>query len=295
MLAPFLVMLREGFEAALIVALVFGYLRRIDRLDLARPVWVGIGAAVGLSVAIGVVVRITLGDLQGAARLRSFAVVSLLAVIVLTWMIFWMRRQARLIKGDLEAKVDSALASSNIRLALVGVAFVAVLREGIEAALFLIALSADGGGPRLVGGAVLGLAAASVLALGVYTGGRAIPMRSFFRATGVVLIVFAAGLSARTVQFFQASGDLGSFNLNGVYDVRSVTWLTQESEVGKFLAAILGWDPRPSIEQVAVWVLYLVPILYLFLRNLRRRSGAVLADEVAAEASSSQMAEEANA
>lgn len=295
MLAPFLVMLREGFEAALIVALVFGYLRRIDRLDLARPVWVGIGAAVGLSVAIGVVVRITLGDLQGAARLRSFAVVSLLAVIVLTWMIFWMRRQARLIKGDLEAKVDSALASSNIRLALVGVAFVAVLREGIEAALFLIALSADGGGPRLVGGAVLGLAAASVLALGVYTGGRAIPMRSFFRATGVVLIVFAAGLSARAVQFFQASGDLGSFNLNGVYDVRSVTWLTQESEVGKFLAAILGWDPRPSIEQVAVWVLYLVPVLYLFLRNPRRRSGAVLADEVATESSSSRRAEAAHA
>ncbi|CAN5715901.1 FTR1 family protein [soil metagenome] len=269
MLAPFLIMLREGFEAALVVALVFGYLRRIARLDLARPVWVGVAAAVGLSVVIGVVVRATIGDLEGAARLRSFALVSLLAVIVLTWMIFWMRRQSRLIKGDLEAKVDTALASSNIRLALVGVAFVAVLREGIEAALFLLALSTDGGGPRLIAGAALGLAAASVLALGIYTGGRAIPMRTFFRVTGVILIVFAAGLAARTVLFFQSAGDLGSSNLNGVYDVRSVPWLTGESEVGKFLSAILGWDPRPSIEQVVVWVLYLVPVLYLFLRTSR--------------------------
>ncbi len=272
MLAPFLVMLREGFEAALIVALVFGYLRRLDRLDLARPVWLGVAVAVGLSIAVGVVVRLTIGDLEGAARLRSFAVVSILAVAVLTWMIFWMRRQARLIKGDLEAKVDAALAASNVRVALVGVAFVAVLREGIEAALFLLALSTDGGGPRLIAGALLGLGVASLLALLVYTGGRAIPMRTFFTATGVILIIFAAGLAARAVLFLQAAGDLGSFNLNGVYDLRSVGWLTQDSEVGKFLAAILGWDPRPSIEQVAIWLLYLVPVLYLFLRSPRPRA-----------------------
>ncbi len=269
MLAPFLVMLREGFEAALVVALVFGYLKRIGRLDLAKPVWLGVAGAVGLSVLAGVVIRATIGDLTGDARLRSFAIVSLLAVVVLTWMIFWMRRQSRLIKGELEAKVDAALASDNVRVALVGVAFVAVLREGIEAALFLLALSTEGDNASLVAGALLGLVAATVLALLVYQGGRRLPMRSFFRVTGVILIFFAAGLAARAVQLFQATGDLRSFNLNGVYDVRSVQWLTTESEVGKFLSAILGWDPRPSIEQVAVWLLYLVPVLYLFLRNPR--------------------------
>lgn len=279
MLAPFLIMLREGFEAALVVALVFGYLRRIERLDLARPVWIGVGVAALTSVAVGVAIRLSIGDLHGEARLRSFAVVSFLAVVVLTWMIFWMRRQARLIKGDLEAKVDRALQARDVRLALVGVAFVAVLREGVEAALFLIALSDDDSFGRLLVGAVLGLAVAGLLALVVYTGSRTLPLRTFFNLTGVVLVLFAAGLLAKGVQLLQASRDLGSYSLNGVYDVRSLTWLTQDSESGKFLAAILGWDPRPSIEQVVVWVLYVGPVLYLFLRPARppRDAGAQLA------------------
>ena len=271
MLAPFLVMLREGFEGALVVALVFAYLRRIDRLDLGRAVWLGVAAAVAVSVGVGILVRATIGDLQGEARLRAFALVSLVAAGVLTWMIFWMRRQARHIRGDLEEKVDEALTAGNVKVALVGVAFVAVLREGVEAALFLLALSTEGSGGSLLLGAVLGLAAASALALVVYLGGRALPMRAFFTVTGIVLIVFAAGLCARAVLFLQSAGDLGSFNLNGVYDTRSLAWTTQDSEVGRFLAALFGWDPRPSIEQVAAWFLYLVPVLYLFLRRPRRR------------------------
>ena len=93
------------------------------------------------------------------------------------------------------------------------------------------------------------------------------PMKAFFKVTGVILIVFAAGLVARVVLFLQASGDLGSFNLNGVYDVRQYEWLTQSTEVGKFLAAMFGWDPRPSIEQVVAYLGYLIPVTYLFLRE----------------------------
>jgi high-affinity iron transporter len=267
--AALLIMVREGFEAALVVAIVFAYLRKLGRLDLARAVWAGVAAAVAISFAVGIVVRLTVGELEGVARMRAFAAIALAAAAVLTWMIFWMRRQSRLIKGDLEHKVDAALASENIGFALAGVALVAVVREGIEAALFLLAAGADESGVSVIAGALIGLTIASVLAYLVYWGGRKMPMKAFFTVTGVVLIVFAAGLVAKAVMFLQVSGDLDSYNLNGVYDLTSVRLLTTESEFGKFLGAMFGWDPRPSIEQVVAWLAYLVPVTILFLRPTR--------------------------
>ncbi|MEZ5135775.1 MAG: hypothetical protein R2699_12155 [Acidimicrobiales bacterium] len=123
------------------------------------------------------------------------------------------------------------------------------------------------------------------LAVAVYAAGKNLPVRTFFTVTGIVLIVFAAGLVSRAVLFLQGAGDVGSFNLNGVYDVRSITWLTQSSEVGKFLAALVGWDPRPSIEQVVVWFGYLIPVTVLFLqgpgsRRPGQRRAAAEASEV---------------
>jgi len=265
-----LIMVREGFEAALVVAIVFAYLRRIDRLDLGRAVWQGVAVAAGISIAIGVVVHITIGNLEGAARVRSFAAISFLALCVLTWMVFWMKRQSRAIKGDLEGRVDAALTSDNVRRAIMAVALLAVLREGIEAALFLIAAATEEDGWDVLVGGLVGLAIASALAAAVYVGGRSLPMKAFFRLTGVVLIVFAAGLASRTVLFLQVSGDLGSVSLNGVYDLTGHAWLTQSTETGKFLAAMFGWDPRPSVEQVVAYLGYLIPVLVLFLRPERR-------------------------
>jgi high-affinity iron transporter len=265
-----LIMVREGFEAALVVAIVFAYLRRIDRLDLGRAVWQGVAVAAGISIAIGVVVHITIGNLEGAARVRSFAAISFLALCVLTWMVFWMKRQSRAIKGDLEGRVDAALTSDNVRRAIMAVALLAVLREGIEAALFLIAAATEEDGWDVLVGGLVGLAIASALAAAVYVGGRSLPMKAFFRLTGVVLIVFAAGLASRTVLFLQVSGDLGSVSLNGVYDLTGHAGLTQSTETGKFLAAMFGWDPRPSVEQVVAYLGYLIPVLVLFLRPERR-------------------------
>jgi high-affinity iron transporter len=265
--AALLIMLREGFEAALVVAIVFAYLRRIGRLDLARSVWQGVAVATAAAFAVGIAVRISVGSLDGDARLRAFAAISVLAAVVLTWMVFWMRRQSRLIKGDLEHKVDAAIRSDNTRRAIVAVALVAVLREGIEAALFLIAAGTDESGGAIVFGALGGLALASLLAYLVYWAGRSMPMKAFFTVTGLVLIVFAAGLVAKTVLFLQTSGDLGSFNLNGVYDLTAYRWLTQQTEEGKFLAAMLGWDPRPSIEQLLAWTAFAAPVTWLFLRR----------------------------
>jgi high-affinity iron transporter len=202
-------------------------------------------------------------------------------------MIFWMARQARAIKGDLEHKVDHALSSSNAGRGVLIVAFTAVLREGIEAALFLIAASIGSNGTQVVVGSVIGLVIAAVLGYAVYAGGRTIPMRTFFRVTGVILIVFAAGLCSKTVQFLQASGDIGTVN-NALYNLTGVHWLTVQSEVGKFLSALFGWDPRPSLEQVIAWLGYFVPVVTMFLwgdqiKGRLRRSPAAGANENRAE------------
>ena len=268
MVPALLIMVREGFEAALVVAIVFAYLRRIGRLDLGRSAWVGVAAATACSLAIGVVVRLSVGNLVGAARMRAFASVSLAAVIVLTWMVFWMRRQARAIKGELEQKVDTALGSDNPKRAVMLVTFMAVIREGIEAALFLLAASTSAGGGQVVLGGLIGLSMATVLGVIVYVGGRKLPMRLFFRVTGMIIVVFAAGLMARTVLFLQNAGDLGSVADN-VYDLTGVSWLTFRTESGKMLAALFGWDPRPSLEQVVAWAGYIVPVTYLFLHEPR--------------------------
>jgi high-affinity iron transporter len=268
-LTALLIMLREGFEAALVVAIVYAYIRRINRPDLAGPMWQGIAAAAALSIGVGIVVHLTIENLTGQPRLLAFAAVSLLAVVVLTWMIFWMRRQAHLIKGELQDSVDQAVASrGDVRLAVMTVAFLAVAREGLEAALFLIAAATTEDGWAILVGGLIGLAAAAGLGALVVLGGRRLPMRQFFTVTGLILIVFAAGLVSRTVLWLQAAGELGTV-WNNVYDLTAYQWLTTSTESGKFLGAMFGWDPRPSIEQVVAYLAFLVTVSWLFLRTPR--------------------------
>jgi high-affinity iron transporter len=268
MLTPFLIMVREGFEAALIVAIVFAYLRRIGRLDLSRYAWTGVAAAVALAAGAGVVIHLTIGSLEGIARMRAFAVISLVAAGVLTWMVFWMRKQSQAIKGQLEHKVDDAIQTGDAKRAIIAVAFFSVLREGLEAALFLVANATTSAGTTVMTGALLGIAVACILGGLVYFGGRRLPLRAFFRVTGMIVVVFAAGLLAKTVLFLQQSGDLG-IAYNNVYDLTRYKWLTTETEIGKTLSALFGWDPRPSIEQVIAWLGYFIPVTWLFLRSPR--------------------------
>lgn len=270
-----LVLIREGFEASLIVGIVFGYLRKIDRRDLDGPVWAGVGLAALISVVFGVVLHNTVGSFEGDARLRAFAAISFIAAAVLTWMVFWMRRQSRAIKGELEHRVDAALASDSVKTAVLMVAFFAVLREGIETALFLIAAATSSTGWDVFIGGLIGLAIACVLGYLVYSGSKVLPMKLFFNITGMIVIVFAAGLLAKGVMFLQATENdaLNSFNW-AVYNLTGISWLTTETQVGRFLAGLFGWDPRPSLEQVAVWLLYIIPVTYLFLRPDRPSAAA---------------------
>ena len=266
----FLIMLREGLEAALIVAIVLAYLRRLGRQRDFRSVWLGTGAAVAISLIAGAIVFAVLGELEGRAEQITEGVIAFTAVGVLTWMIFWMARQARFIKGELHAKVDAAVAAGSTT-ALAGIAFVAVLREGLESALFLLGTSvgSDSNAAQLTGG-LLGVSAAVAIGYLVYRGSRHVNLRLFFRVTGVLIILFAAGLVAKGVHEFQEAGIIGSVNEH-VWDVSSVSALDPDSsQTGEFLAGLFGWSPNPSLEMIAVYFLFLIPIGTSFLVQTRQ-------------------------
>jgi high-affinity iron transporter len=182
-------------------------------------------------------------------------------------MIFWMRRQSRAIKGDIERHLEGAVATvaddRSIRRAVATVAFLAVVREGIEAALFLVAAATSADGGQVVVGAVLGIAIAAVLGVLVYAGGTRIPMKTFFTVSGLVIILFAGGLVSKTVWLLQSAGDFGTLKQQ-LFDVSSIDLLTARTEFGKFLSAMFGWEARPTLERVVAWLLYVIPVTYLF-------------------------------
>src|SRR5215208_794516 len=186
--ATFVLMLREGLEAALIVGIIAAYLVKIGRRDALPPVLAGVVGAMALSVGAGVLIVATIGRLPLVVKETFEGVAGLLAVAVLTWMLFWMRRQGRAIKGELEQGVDIALSRGSTR-ALVALAFLAVIREGVETVLFLIPiLSFNGTGLDVVAGGVLGLVISVVAGWGIFAAGGRINLRRFFTTTGTVLI-----------------------------------------------------------------------------------------------------------
>ena len=280
----FLIMLREGLEAALIVAIVLAYLRTLGRTDAFARVWLGTAAAVAVSLVAGGVVFVAVGELEGRPEEITEGIVALAAAGVLTWMIFWMARQARFIKGELHAKVDAAMASGST-LALSSIAFVAVLREGLESALFLLGTSVgDESNAARLGGGLLGVAAAAAIGYLVYRGSRRVNLRVFFRVTGILIILFAAGLVAKGVHEFQEAGLLGSVSEH-VWDVSDIAWLDPEStQSGEFLGGLFGWSPDPSFEMLLVYFAYLIPIGGAFLAQTRRLPAAAPARVKAAAA-----------
>ena len=259
-----LITLREGFEAALIVAIVLAAVRKSPDPGQARWVWAGTAAAIALSIVFGIIIHLTIDDLRGEARLRTFAVICIGAAGLLTWMILWMRSHSRHLKAELEGKTLSSMNQSS--LALASVAFLAVSREGLETALFLISGTTANSPQDVVIGGLIGLALAVVLGVAVYHGSRVFPVRRFFQITGVLIIILAAGLLSRGIMFLQISGDLGTFN-NAFYDLTQYEWLTVSTQSGRFLGGIFGWDPRPSIEQVVVYLGFTAGALFLFFRE----------------------------
>jgi high-affinity iron transporter len=263
-------MLREGVEAAIIVAILLGYLNRLDRRAEARWVWVGTIAAVFVALAVGIVLWTTVGGLEGSAEQLTEGIIAFTAAGLLTWMIFWMGRQARHMKAHLQTQVDTALAAGGAT-ALALIAFVAVVREGIESALFLISttVGAESSTAQFVGG-LIGLAAAAAIGALIYAGSARIDLRAFFRLTGVLIILFAAGLVAKGVH------ELQEFGLFPTLDEHAWTagFLDPStSTIGDFLKALFGWTPRPSLLMVIAYTAYLVPVSILFLRMTTPAAG----------------------
>jgi high-affinity iron transporter len=269
-----LITLREGLEMALVVAIILAYLKRLGRESEFRTIWYGTGAAIAISLLAGVGIFTVLGELEGTAEMTLEGVIAFSAAGVLTWMVFWMARQARYIKGDLHAKVDAAVAAGSAT-ALAGIAFIAILREGMETALLLVSTSVGTHSSlgQLMGG-VIGLAISVGLGYLVYMGSRRVNLRVFFRITGILVLLFAAGLVAKGVAEFQEAGYLATVNEH-VWDISSVGFLNPESSTfGEFLKGIFGWSPAPSIEMLGVYFLYLIPVGGTFL-GLTRHVPAV--------------------
>ncbi len=271
--AGFVTGLREGVEAALIVAILLAYLNRSGNIGQAPRIWLGAGLAILLSVAAGVVIFQTAGSLEAPYEQYLEGTAMLIAAAVVTWMLFWMRRQARSVKGELQAAVDRAIDDGSAT-ALGVLAFIAVIREGIETSLFLTgqaaAASAAGGAAWVIVGALLGIAMAAVLGVGFYHGSRRINLNTFFRWTGVALVFIAAGLLSRAVHELIEIGVI-PFGGGTAFDISAVLPHSEEGGniLGQMLRALFGYSSTPEIGTFVVWLAYVVVVLILFLRPSR--------------------------
>ena len=269
MIAAVVLAFREGLEAALILGIVLGVLQRIHRADQARFVWMGAGVATILSLAGGVGL-VALGiSFEGEAEQIFEGTAMLLAAAVLTWMIFWMGRQGRAIQVDLERDVREA-SSARRGWALFSLAFVAVLREGIELALFLTAAALTATAGATIVGGLIGLGAAAVAGWLLFATTSRLDLRTFFRVTSVLLILFAAGLVAHGVHEFNEAGLIPP-GIEHVWDVNPI--LDENSGVGQVLKALLGYNGNPSLTEVLAyagyWAVILVAVWYSRARSER--------------------------
>jgi len=257
MLPTLVITLREGVEAALIVGIIAAFLVKEGGPDALRRMWLGVGLAVAVCVAVAIVLEVVGESLPQKQQEGLETVVGLIAVTAVTYMIVWMRRHARGIKAQLEGDAASALAVGST-MALVGMAFLAVLREGFETSVFLLAAFQEASNTTSAGaGSVLGLLAAIAIGLGLYRGGVRINLTRFFRLTGIVLVFVAAGLLASAAHTAHEAGWINSFQGQAL----DLSWLVQPGTIsGSLLTGMLGLQPAPTVVEVVVYLGYAIPM-----------------------------------
>ncbi len=267
--ASILITLREGLEISLVLAIIVGYLVKTGKSQYLRQVWLGVGAAVAVCVVAGVAFRALVGEFEGKSEQFIEGTLALSAVAVLTWMIFWMRNNARGMRGELHTRLDSALERSPMTIAVVS--FVAVAREGFETVLFLIGAENEGtSGAQVVIGGLIGLAISAVLGLLIYRGGKKINLAKFFTWTGGLLLLFAAGLFAKGVhEFREFLGIEWGFVANPLWTVTSGPF-AEGHTVYDFLNGLFGWSADPERIRVLAYFAYLIPIGWLYVRELAK-------------------------
>ena len=261
--ASFLITLREGLEVSLVLAILISYLVKTGRSPETGGVWRGTGLAVVLCLVIGIVIHTAVGGLHGTAEQLVEGFIAVAAATVLTWMIFWMRSNARSLGSELRDKVDAATTVG----ALAAIAFVATVREGLETVLFL--LSAETGsssGAEVVVGGLAGLALSAVLGWAIYKGGNRMNLRRFFQVTGVLLILFAAGLVGKAFHEFREALDLHSGGLiDPAWTIESGLWA--EGTFYDFMKGFFGWHAETEKIRLIAYFAYLVPVMWLFLKK----------------------------
>jgi high-affinity iron transporter len=279
-LPTFVIGLREGIEAALIVGIIAAFLRQeAGAREAMRRVWLGVGAAIGICVVAGLALHVLGQELPHREQEGLASVIAMLAVGAVTFMIVWMKRHARSIAGDLRASASSALAAGTTA-ALVGMAFFAVIREGLETVVFLLAAFQSASDPASAGfGALLGVLAAAAIGVAIYRGGVKLNLTRFFRVTGVVLVFVAAGL---VVSALHTAHEAGWLDLGQAQAV-DLSWLVVPGTwTSSLLTGMLGLRPSTTVIEAAGYLVYAVPMLLLLLWPQRWRPGLRRRDAVAA-------------
>jgi high-affinity iron transporter len=250
--------LREGLEASLIVGIIAAFLNHAGRRDALKQLWLGVGAAVVLCLAVGAALFALSRELPQRAQEGLETVVGVFALAMVTFMIFWMTRHARSMKRELESAAQEALATGSTR-ALVIMAFLAVLREGFETAVFLIAViqnSTSAG--SATAGAVIGIVIAVGIGWGIYRGGVHLNLGRFFKITGLVLALVAAGLAMTAVHTAFEAGWLSA----GQSTAADLTWLVRPGTVlSSLITGVLGIQPKPTVSEAIAWFVYAVPVV----------------------------------
>jgi high-affinity iron transporter len=267
-LPTFIIGLREGLEASLIVGIIAAFLIQRGERKALRPMWYGVGLAVALCAGVALALEAVDRALPHKQQEGLATILALLAVAGVTYMVVWMKRHSRELKGSLEASAENALVLGSA-WALIGMAFFAVLREGLETAVFLLAVFGNSDEPAVTGtGAVLGVGLAVVLGYAIYKGGVRINLSRFFRFTGFVLVLVAAGLLASAVHTAHEAGWIDVLQAQA-FDLR---WLVAPGSVrAALLTGMLGLQPVPTVGETLAWLLYAIPMGLYVLWPTRRR------------------------
>jgi high-affinity iron transporter len=273
MFVPFLIMFREGLEAALIVSLIASYLKRTQRSQWLGVVWIGVILAAALCLGLGIFINETTGEFPQKQQELFEGLVAVVAVCILTYMVFWMRKVSRSVKTHLEGAIDNALSAGKGQgWALVAMVFFAVAREGLESVFFLLAAFQQDVGVQAPIGAVLGLVAAILVGMMIYWGGIKLHLAKFFKWTSLFILFVAAGLAAGAIRAFHEAG-LWNYLQDIAFNLTDV--LSTHSLLGTFLEGILGYQEAPSVSEVLVYFLYLIPALIFFFMPQRTDVAAV--------------------
>jgi len=274
-LANLFIALREGLEASLVVGILIAYVTRIGRRDARGAIWLGVGLSVGTSLLIGYLL-LQIDELPDIVFATLAGILSISACALVTWMVFWMAKTARNLKGNLETGIDKSLAGGTIGLVLL--AFVSVGREGVETALFVwTAMQASGQSLLPFIGVVMGLGLAVGLGFAIYRGMVRLNLSTFFTWSGSLLIVLAGGVLTYGIHEFEEYYALPG---NGALAFNVSQAIPEDSWYGSLLQGTIGFRPEMSWLQVIVWVLYVGITLTLFIRQARRKTPRVVTSPI---------------